>query len=89
MTISLAAAAVGMAILCWPLSSVDRRRLYGLVEAGRLGRVADSARMPPPRRLSVWRTGRVLPEPAGVAVVAMSGAVAGVQFGVGVGVAAA
>lgn len=61
MTISLAAAAVGMAILCWPLSSVDRRRLYGLVEAGRLGRVADSARMLPRRRLRVWRTGRILP----------------------------
>ena len=88
MTISLAAAALGMAILCWPLSSVDRRRLYGLVEAGRLGRVADSARMPPLRRLSVWRTGRVPPEPA-VAVVAMSGAAAGVRYGVGVGVAAA
>jgi tight adherence protein B len=87
-TISLAAAAVGMAILCWPLSSVDRRRLYRLVEAGRLGRVADSARMLPRRRLRVWRAGRILPEPA-IAVVAISGAAAGMRYGVGVEVAAA
>ena len=89
MTISLLAAAVGMAILCWPLSSVDRRRLTGLVQAGRLGEVADSAR-PPPARRRRRRSGRILRGPAvGVAVVAMSGAVAGVQFGVGVGIAAA
>jgi tight adherence protein B len=87
-TISLAAAAVGMAILCWPLSSVDRRRLYGLAEAGRLRRVADSARMAPRRRPRVWRTGRILPQPA-IAVVAISGAVAGMRYGIGVGVAAA
>jgi tight adherence protein B len=88
-TISLLAAAVGMAILCWPLSSVDRRRLTGLLEAGRLGGVADSARLPPPRRRR-GRSGHILPGPAvGVAVVVMSGAAAGVQFGVGVGVAAA
>jgi tight adherence protein B len=89
-TISLAAAAVGMAILCWPLSSMDRRRLYVLVEAGRLGRVADPARMPPRRRLRVWRSGRILPQPAvAVAVIAMSGAAVGVRYGVGVGLAAA
>src|SRR6476619_6495720 len=78
-----------MAILCWPLSSVDRRRLTGLLEAGRLGGVADSARLPPRRRRR-GRSGRILPGPAvGVAVVVMSGAAAGLQFGIGVGIAAA
>ena len=88
MTVSLIVAAVGMAILCWPLSSVDRRRLTGLAEAGRLSRVADSARLPPSRRPRGWRSGRILPGPAVAgAVVAISGAAAGAQFGVGVGVA--
>lgn len=90
MTVSLVAVAVGMAILCWPLSTVDRRRLTRLAEAGRLGRAADSARLPPNPRRRGWRSGRILPGPAvAVAVVAMSGAAAGVRFGVGVGVAAA
>ena len=89
MTVSLIAAAVGMAILCWPLSSVDRRRLSRLAEAGRLGRDAHSARLPPSPRRRGRRSGRILPGPAVVAVVALSGAAAGVRFGVGVGVAAA
>jgi tight adherence protein B len=89
-TVSFVAAAVGMALLCWPLSSVDRRRLAGLVKVGRLGRVADPGRLRPGRRPRGRRPGRILPGRAGaLAVVATSGAAAGVRFGVGVGVAAA
>lgn len=89
MTTSLVAMAIGMAILCWPISSVDQHRLRRLAEAGRLGRVTKSADPRPRLRARNW-PGRMLPGPTvALAVAAVIGVATGARYGGGLGVAAA